>query len=386
MISAIHKRLKRITSSTNFLAEVDSLRFIAIMPVFLGHLGTFLITDSRLNYDTETLIETDFLYYLRIFSPIGVPLFYCISGFILSLPFARTDRTAPTYSKYLKRRLSRLEPPYLLCMLGFFLAHTVIFGAPVVDYLLRFLASLTYTHNLIYGTWSSINPVAWTLEIEVQFYLLAPFIVRGLAKLSRIYRTITLLALIGSFVSIEHFGSETLATYNLDRSILTKFHYFAIGILICFEHKQNPLSNYKKTYSWDTIVLLCIPLSQLDKFIYINKIIDHYAFSISIFLLFIGAFRGKVSNRLANFPVFYILGGMCYSIYLLHYPIFHAIGKYTTNLYQTGTYWSDYLFQLATTGLLTMMICVIFYILIERPCMDPSWPSKMLKRLRPTSQ
>ena len=36
------------------------------------------------------------------------------------------------------------------------------------------IASLLYQHNLIYGHGSAINGVAWSLEVEVQFYLLAP--------------------------------------------------------------------------------------------------------------------------------------------------------------------------------------------------------------------
>lgn len=356
------------------------------MPVFLAHLGTFLITDTGVHYDTTKLIETDFLYYIRIFSPIGVPLFYCISGFILSLPFSDPNKPTPQYSGYLTRRLSRLEPPFILCMCAFFLGHVVAFGAPVSDYLLRLLASLTYTHNLVYGTWSAINPVAWTLEIEVQFYLLAPLLVSSLAKLKPPTRTNALLLGIITFTLIEFCGSDFLAQYHLDRSILTKAHYFLIGIYICFYHQINSLRSTNKTYAWDLVALFAIPLSQIDRFLPIDKLIDHFAFNLSILLVFFAAFKGRIANRIATLPLIYAWGGMCYSIYLLHYPIFHLIGKYTAGLYQTGTYWSDFLFQVATTGTATMAICVAFYILIERPCMDPQWPQKAMSKLRSLTQ
>lgn len=378
-------RLRRITSSTNFLAEIDALRFVAIMPVFLQHIGTFLLTDTATAYSDDAL-ASDPLHYLRIFTPIGVPLFYCISGFILSLPFSNPLKPKLGYGKYLTRRLSRLEPPFILCMCAFFLGHVLVFGAPVSEYLLRLLASLTYTHNLFYGTWSAINPVAWTLEIEVQFYLLAPLLVSSLAKLTSATRNSAIIAGIVLFTLVEYFASDYLALYHLDRSILTKAHYFLIGILICFYHQKNPLRKTDKSYAWDLVALLAIPLSQLDKFLPVDKLADQFAFNLSILLVFFAAFKGRFANRIANFPLIYVWGGMCYSIYLLHYPIIHLFGKYAAAFHQTGTYWSDFLFQVVTTGTATMAICIAFYILIERPCMDPNWPSKVLEKLRSPSQ
>ncbi len=38
--------------------------------------------------------------------------------------------------------------------------------------------SLTYTHNLVFGGWSTIHPVAWSREVDVQFHLIAPFSAR----------------------------------------------------------------------------------------------------------------------------------------------------------------------------------------------------------------
>ena len=42
----------------------------------------------------------------------------------------------------------------------------------------HFFASLFYAHGLVYGSWSEINAVTWSLEIEVQFYILAPLLCR----------------------------------------------------------------------------------------------------------------------------------------------------------------------------------------------------------------
>ena len=51
------------------------------------------------------------------------------------------------------------------------IAATGAARAPLLPHL---LASLGYVHNIVYGVPSTINVVAWSLEIEVQFYILAP--------------------------------------------------------------------------------------------------------------------------------------------------------------------------------------------------------------------
>jgi peptidoglycan/LPS O-acetylase OafA/YrhL len=43
-------------------------------------------------------------------------------------------------------------------------------------YCLTWVPSSIYMHNIIYSNPSSVLGLAWSLEIEVQFYILAPFL------------------------------------------------------------------------------------------------------------------------------------------------------------------------------------------------------------------
>jgi peptidoglycan/LPS O-acetylase OafA/YrhL len=58
----------------------------------------------------------------------------------------------------------------------FFGSVFVIHDLTLSEGLKSYLASITYTHNFVYG--SSFHPLinspAWSLEIEIQFYILAP--------------------------------------------------------------------------------------------------------------------------------------------------------------------------------------------------------------------
>src|SRR5580692_4604220 len=111
-------RLRRITRDGRWIPEIDSLRFIAIFSVFLFHLhGELLVRSGGI-----AVLEPR---YVWLFHGIrqgyrGVELFFVISGFILGLPFARHClKEAPKVrlGKYFLRRLTRLEPTYIVSFL-----------------------------------------------------------------------------------------------------------------------------------------------------------------------------------------------------------------------------------------------------------------------------
>lgn len=109
-----------------------------------------------------------------------------LSAFLLSLPYLRAreaGRKAPGFAGFYKRRLARILPSYLLnLLLVFFLValkegHYATWWEGIRDW----LAHLSFTHPLFdfsnLGT--PLNGAAWTLGIQVQFYLLFPLLMRG---------------------------------------------------------------------------------------------------------------------------------------------------------------------------------------------------------------
>ena len=113
----------------------------------------------------------------------GVPLFFALSGYIISAPFL--GPTPPRWRAYMLRRLTRLEPPYFINLLFVFALQIVVLGVAFDAQLPHLLASMVYLHNPIYGQMSAVNGVAWSLEVEWQFYLLAPLSMALLARFAR---------------------------------------------------------------------------------------------------------------------------------------------------------------------------------------------------------
>src|SRR5260221_6624436 len=99
----------------------------------------------------------------------GVQLVFMISGFVLAMPFVRyhcCDGPPVPLGKYFLRRLTRVEPPYIvnliLCSALLYVSHKYSLREIGV----HLAASLRYTHKLAFASHSSINPVGSRLEIE----------------------------------------------------------------------------------------------------------------------------------------------------------------------------------------------------------------------------
>ncbi len=247
-------RISRVTSSGRFVREIDGLRFFAIAGVVFCHVNNDLIAARPGRYD---LRGEEFWSWLFQNGSVGVHLFFVISGFVLALPFAehylcKTRR--PTLGRYLLRRLTRLEPPYFANLAVFALLRLILLHESIHTTLPHLLASMFYVHNLVYRSSSTINQVAWSLEIEVQFYLLGPlmaklFLVRGTHLRRLVIVGIGCLFAVGQ--SLIPVGS-VLYSYT-QMSILYNIQFFLAGFLLVdiflVTWKQQPARSVK----WDIL-------------------------------------------------------------------------------------------------------------------------------------
>lgn len=107
-----------------------------------------------------------------------------LSGFLLYLPYTESSRNPGILSFY-KRRLIRILPSYLLCVLPLFVIACVKGDYPSAGDAVKDLAAhLTFTHTLFPFSYQNtpLNGALWTLGVEMQFYLLFPFLARAFKK------------------------------------------------------------------------------------------------------------------------------------------------------------------------------------------------------------
>ena len=67
---------------------------------------------------------------------------------------------------------------------------------------------------------------------------------------------------------------------------------------------------------------------------------------------------------------------MCYSYYLMHMLIISVVFKATRHLAVFNDFLLNYVLQVVTLGTAIGVFATLYYVLIERPCMDPEWPHK----------
>ena len=225
-------RLARETSSGRFIPQMDGLRFVAIGMVILFHLSGYLLAKSALHH-SGSLPQSDWLAQIALVGFRGVELFFVISGFILALPFAAHHlKNAPPVSlrKYYLRRLTRLEPPYVVTVLVLFFLAVWIQGQTAANLYPHLAASIFYLHNLIYGSPSRVIGVAWSLEIEVQFYVLVPLLTLLFAIRRRWVRRLSVVTLILGLLSMQSLLLPQSGRVSL--SILAYLQFFMIGFLL----------------------------------------------------------------------------------------------------------------------------------------------------------
>lgn len=369
---------RRITSSGVFVPEIDGLRFFAILSVVLYHIFNFM----RQNFWLENF---DFQAFAKLFAPgaLGVHLFFVISGFILGTPFAKQylvkNGEKVSLKNFYLRRLSRLEPPYILamtmCLFGaLFIAKNISFDEGIISYVF----SIFYLHNIIFPNVAPfLNGPAWSLEIEVQFYILVPL-------LSLVFKVgqqnIRRLILISSILLLSFFNAFVyIKTYSL----LLYFHYFLIGfLLVDFNLMQKPQK--KVNYFYKIIgVLLFFGVWFLQtaavEFGLMRFVTDVF-FMISVFGFYYSTLILR-NYRFITHPLITNIGGMCYSIYLFHSPIIVAITPIIYKLIHIDSIVVKITLITIILLMIIFFISSIFYLLIERPCMDKNWVKKVLNKI-----
>ncbi len=370
-------RLTRKTTSGRFIAEIDGLRFVAIALVVIFHIRGYVAAKSPAEWSAPP--ETHLAARLTEVGHYGVQLFFIISGFVLALPFATrylAGGPAVSLRAYLLRRLTRLEPPYIIAMTAFFLLLVARAENTLRELGPHFLASVAYVHNLVYEQGSLINVVAWSLEIEVQFYLLAPLLSTVFAIRSTFWRRAVIAGASIAFAFVQWRFVDPGSRLGL--SLFNFAQFFLAGFLLAdvylIDWRQRPSTHRM----WDVIALLgwtCVVLS------WKTPLTERLVFPFAALLAYMAAFKGPMVRRVFTNPWITVLGGMCYTIYLIHYPFISAAGARTISVGVSPDFGVNLLVQTILLVPPLLLVSTVYFLLIERPCMERDWPKRLAQSM-----
>jgi peptidoglycan/LPS O-acetylase OafA/YrhL len=382
----------RITSGRALIPQIDGLRFIAIMAVVAYHVRqicSYYLPASP----TRTAVQGDLVNDIFSVGNFGVALFFCLSGFILSLPFARQHLCSGkeiNLREYFVRRVTRIEPPYIIHLIFLFAlcalvlrhesTHQVFYqNENWAGYSLKhILASLIYMNGVIYGAHPYPNIVLWSLEVEVQFYLLAPFLARVfMIKGNWMRRGLLAGSLILFMFASPHLAGLCRNPYRIVFSLAGNLQYFLVGFLLADFYLSGWLTAPARNLKWDFLFFLTFAIA-----VYFR--LSPWLGVMLPFLMLIcctGAFRGKAAFQFLGYPWITTIGGMCYTIYMYHTLIISSFARLTCR-WRTHILWLDLLIQFIILSAAIIVLCAILFAFLERPFMRKNWPATVWSAVR----
>lgn len=368
MLDFWFNRCERITSSGDYIRELDGLRFLALMMVFLLHLNHAVHGAFEQSGTVDDTVES--FSHAMEFGALGVQLFFCISGFILGLPFAdaainRSRRIS--LKKFYLRRLTRLEPPLIIHITIMLAVYVWFVGKTLPEFLPHYFATITYTHSHIYGFPSPINPMTWSLEVEAQFYLCTPLLCSVFLISSVFWRRFVIVAGIFGFGLIGNALPSTLLPGQLP--------YFLAGFLLVDFYLVNWKKELHGRKGADWVGVGCVIV-----FVFLcafhKSIPGVVGLTAAVMFGFMWAvFRGNWLRRIFRVRFFATLGGMCYTFYLYHLAVITTLFRVLDTKITGMNYFVAYLLCLVVVGGINWLLCSVLFVLFEKPFMR--WrPSK----------
>ena len=382
-------KLSRVTNpGRTFIPQIDGLRFVAIMGVIACHARDFVIFHHGLPVYQSTgpvdrTLEAGHY---------GVQLFFAISGFILALPFAKrmlsNEANSLRLKDYYLRRITRIEPPYIIHLIFLFLLSALIFRRlpPDVHYSLsqnshwlgyvgsHLLASLIYSSGFIFGGHPALNIVLWSLEIEVQFYLVAPL----LAQVFRISSARKRRAIIAAGMIVASVLSTDINKGIFSGTwLLAHIQYFLAGFLLVDFYLTKTFSFSARGFRWDLVSLavfaLIVSVGQ--------SVWSFYLFPWAILIGCLAGFHGRVGSWFLSRPLIATVGGMCYTIYMYHYHLL-SVAMRAAIPFETNILWQDLIIQYLIVAVLIVLVCSALFAVFERPFMRRDWPARFWSFIR----
>lgn len=374
---------------------MDGLRALAATAVLVQHVWRF--SDPAGFSPDWGLASTAVLPHLRI----GLTLFFVLSGFLLYRPFVaalHAGRSRPALRGYLESRALRILPAYWVILLA---AALVLQSALVrvsvgeeryarLDDPERLLAAGLFVQNYVPDWMQTGIGTAWSLNVEVVFYLLLPLLVllgaflSGRASTAR-GRWLGLLAPAAALVAVSLAGRLLAGAIEpvgpahgfdgdwhsvVARSFLYHADLFAAGLALALvsvaaERKPDLLPR-----RWPLAALLAIPLLLLAALRVppLYGELSALACALLVALVVLPAAspgRPRLLTRLFDARVVAAVGLASYSVFLWHGPVIDFLRERGVTASGRG----GFAVNLALVSIVTGALSLLTYRCVERPAL-----------------
>ena len=270
------------------IGTLQSLRFIFVMMIFMSH---FDYRDIR-GFDAG--------------GDCGVAFFFILSGFVCSLGYGRRIREgAFRYGDFIWKRLKKLYPLHLLCLLFFLLVSQTTLDMKVM------------TNALLLQSWVpdpewyfSCNKVSWFMSSLLFCYVVFPFVYRHLSR----YLTLAVLLVYAAICWLIPYDQVSAVLYVFP---LVRFVDFYLGMLLCRLYERKPGMDVR---SWMEVLLVVLLFVALTVYPFMDAKLRNAPLFWLVLLPLILVFAqesGVVSRLLKSRPMLF-LGSLTMPLFLTH--------------------------------------------------------------------
>ena len=308
--------------------------------------------------------------------PEMVPLFFVLSGFVLMIAYFNKSNVA--LIDYYVKRVARIVPVYMVALI----MTIFLFRGNGENSFTAILLNFTFLQSWFPPYSFSLNSPAWSLSIEMFFYLTFPFILYSIKKSNISWKRTALISLIIFFftqaVLINLMNSDFYTGYpSISHDLIAYFplsHFGSILIGISGGYLYLKRSEwFNKTGLLPLIVLVIsifINYFALQNRPMIRQIIglrfSSSLFSILfLFLILSLVFSKSVITKLLSIPVLVLLGEASYSLYILQKPMYKIYTNVLQELPATFSLNQDSKFYIF--AIFHILISIASLYIIEKP-------------------
>jgi len=256
---------------------------------------------------------------------VGVDIFFVISGFLITaISLHRIEAGRFSFQDFYARRARRLLPALFVLLSGTGLVGSLLYdGATLADLGASTAAAVLFVANIHdYGTVDYFTAPAetrpllhlWSLGVEEQFYLLAPWLLVGLARRPRALAAATVAMVLGSLgLGIAVLELDPPAAFYL---LPCRAWEVGLGMLLALAPKGWRAPRGSGLLGLLLIGIAVVGFDEHTPFPGLAAVVPCVGSA-----LVIAAPRGGVSARLLSAPGLRWLGQRSYSLYLWHWPV-----------------------------------------------------------------
>jgi peptidoglycan/LPS O-acetylase OafA/YrhL len=288
---------------------------------------------------------------------IAISYFFVLSGFVLYLSY---ENKKISYPDYVKRRIGRIVPVYMLALLLFIIVAFAYYDYRASSNLIKQIIYCAFMIQAYFPQYAlALNSPSWTISVEMLFYLLFPLFLLIQKKAIKLFVTATVLLFISSqVVHIWYYNGGVRLSEQMEglAFYLPFIHIsqFLMGMIAGYNMKAGlPRHRYMPLFLF-ALIILAIAFRPAG-------ISYHVGLLDPLFMYFILSVAIN-DPRFLNSKPFVFLGEISYGIYILQWPVYKFLDAVNSRRFHIP---HQYFFFISL--IILVLSAAASYVFLEKP-------------------